>query len=181
MRYKASSAIVVVWTLVWAPPVLQAFQHQHGGVPRTTQPEPSRERESAPLELKDVLKAADRSLGALEKAVRDQRGPGPAGEQAARDYVSLVGWVERLFVAAAERGITDPRDAARAGKALARQAQRLDLFDSLAPESESARLVGQAQQAVSVALAALDAAAAGGAPHHDPSHHERRRGGCGHC
>lgn len=179
MRYKTSSAIVVVWALLAAPPMLQAFQHQHGGVPRATQPDPPTERETAPLELKDVLKAADRSLAALEKAVRDRRGPGAAGEQAARDYVSLVGWVERLFVDAEERGIVDPRDAERAAKALARQSRRLDLLERVESESESARLVSQAQEAVSAAQAALDSAAAVATPHHGPRHHERRRGGCG--
>lgn len=179
MRYKASSGIVVVWALLSAPPMLQAFQHQHGGVPRETQPDPPREREPVALALKDVLKAADRSLGALEKAVRDRRGPGGAGEQAARDYVSLVGWVERHFLDAEGRGPLDPRDAERAWKALARQQQRLDSIDCAALGSESTRLVGNAQEAAFAAMAALDSTGAVG--HQAPNQDGRRRGGCGRC
>jgi hypothetical protein len=126
--------------------------------------------------LKDVLKAADRSLGAIEKAARS--GHLAAGDQAARDYVNLVGWVERLFLDAQSGGPpVDLRDTERARKALARHGQRLESIDDVARDPESARLVGEAREATSAALAAVDSTMGG--QHHDASDHDRRRGGCG--
>lgn len=157
MQSKATSAVVVVWAVFSAPPLLHAFQHQHGEAPPATRADPSRKRHEDPrINLKDVLKAAERSLGALEKAAR--RGPGPNGEQAARDYVSLVGWVERHFVDMRERGVVEPRDADRARKSLAAQTRRLAAVSHAEPGSGTGTLVEQAQKAASAAVTAIAAA-----------------------
>lgn len=180
MRYKTMSAVAVLGAVLSAPPFVHA-QHQHGGTPPVARDNPaSRERQESPLNLKDVLKAADRSLGALEKAVRAQRGPGPEGESAVRDYVNLVGWVERQFVDAEQNGVVDPHDAERAKKSLAAQARRLAAMSAAEPGSEAAVLVEQAQEAASAAVSAVDAAFAIAAPQHDHQQRGSHRGGCGH-
>ena len=180
MHYRAMSAVAVLGAVLSTPQFVHA-QHQHGGAPTVAREDPaSRDRQDSPLNLKDVLKAADRSLGALEKAVRAQRGPGPDGESAVRDYVSLVGWVERRFVDAEEKGVVDPRDAGRARKSLAAHARRLAAMSALGPNSEAAVLVEQAQEAVSAAASAVDAASAVAVPQRGHQQHGSHRGRCGH-
>lgn len=180
MRYTTMSAVAVLGAVLSAPPFVHA-QHQHGGAPPVARENPaSRERQQSPLNLKDVLKAADRSLGALEKALRAQRGPGPDGESAVRDYGNLVGWVERQFVDAEEKGVVDPRDAERARKALAAHARRLAAMSALGPNSEAAVLVEQAQEAASAAASAVDAASAVAVPQHGHQQQGSHRGECGH-
>lgn len=170
VRYRRSAAFVVAWALSTAPPVVQAWQHQHGGAPQPTRPD---SRPETALRLKEVLKAADRSLATLEKAA--QAGSYGAGAQAARDYLSLVGWVERHFLAPEMRGASDDRDAERARKALARQDRRLASIEGGEIGHPFKRLVGQARDAASAALAAVDSTTVGGQPDASP------RGGCGHC
>jgi hypothetical protein len=180
VRYTTTLAVAVLGAVLSAPPFVHA-QHQHGGAPPVARDNPApRERQESHLNLKDVLKAADRSLGALEKAVRAQRGPGPDGVSALRDYVSLVGWVERQFVGAEESGVVDPRDAERARKSLAAQVHRLAAMNSAEPGSEAAVLVQQARDAAAAAVSAVDAASAIAAPQHDHQQHGSHRGGCGH-
>lgn len=178
MRYTTMSAVAVLGAVLTAPPLVHA-QHQHGGAPPVARENPaSRGRQESPLNLKDVLKAADRSLGALEKALGAQRGPGPAGESAVRDYVSLVGWVERQFVDAEEDGVVDPSDAKRARKSLAAHARRLAALSAVEPGSEAARFVAQVQEAASAALSAVDAASAVAVPQQGHQQHGSHRGGC---
>jgi hypothetical protein len=179
VRYKTTLAVAVLGAALAAPPFVHA-QHQHGGAPPVSREDPaSREHQESRLNLKDVLKAAERSLGALEKAVRAPRGPGLDAESAVRDYVNLVGWVERQFVDAEEKGVVDPRDAERARKSLAAQARRLTAMRGVEPGSEAARFVAQAQEAASAAVSAVDAASAVAVPQPDHQQHGSHRGGCG--
>ncbi len=168
MEYGRRAAFVVAWALSTAPPAALAYQHQHGSAPQATPPGP---RPETALHLKDVLKAADRSLGALEKAARGATGSAGGGAQAVRDYLSLVGWVERHFLAAGPGAGIDARDVERTRQALVRQHRHLASIDGGALDQETARLVGQARDAAAAALTAVDSTLAG----------RERGGGCGHC
>ena len=180
MRYTTMPAVAVLAAVLSAPPFVHA-QHQHGGAPPVAREAPAyRGGQESPLNLRDVLNAADRSLGALEKAMRAPRGPGPEGESAVRDYVNLVGWVERQFVSAEEEGVVDPGDAKRARKTLAAHARRLAALSAVEPGSEAARFVAQAQEAASSAVSAVDAASAVAVPQHHQQQQGSHRVGCAH-
>lgn len=180
MRHKTTLVVAVLGAALAAPPFVYS-QHQHGGAPPVSREDPaSRGHQESRLNLKDVLKAADRSLGVLDKAVRAQRGPGPDSASAVRDYVNLVGWVERQFADAEQNGVVDRRDVERARKSLAAQARRLAAMSAVESGSEAASLVGQAQEAASAAESAVNAASALAAPLHDHEGHDAHRSGCGH-
>ena len=179
MRYMTPSAVAVLSAVLSAPQLIHA-QHHGGAPPAAREDQAPRRHTESPLNLKDVLKAAERSLGALEKVLHARRVPGPEGEAAVRDYVNLVGWVERRFVAAEEDGVLDARETERARKSLATQRRRLVAMGALDAGPEAAALVAEAREAASAAVAAVDAAVAVAPPQHDHQGHQGHRGGCGH-
>ena len=179
MQDGIALAVVVAWAVLTAPPVVHARQHQHGGTPPVAR-EPLASREESPLNLKNVLKAADRSVAVLEKAARAERDRGPEGASAVRDYVNLVGWVARRFEAAAEDGIVDPREVERVRKSLSAHAKRLASLSAAAPDTEAAAQIAQAREAATVAAAAVEAASATALPRDGHQEHRGHESGCGH-
>ena len=164
-------ALTVAVVLFWPATSAQARQHQHGGSPAATAPTRSHTERESPLNLGNVLKAADRSLAALEKAVRGGEVGGERGQTAAADYLNLVGWVERFF-AGKEGGAPTPADVERARRALADHSRRIE---ALAAQTEKAGRgspieLGQARAARAAALSAVDAAVAAPASEGHPAH-----------